>query len=84
MHEYFIALSFCDKIKRLIESSQSPQELYQTVSFDGQSCVLTEFTNLLGMQALSLFPDIQNYLLQMLRKMHWVMQSGGNHFSHAF
>ena len=68
MHEYFIALSFCDKIKRLIESSQSPQELYQTVSFDGQSCVLTEFTNLLGMQALSLFPDIQNYLLQMLRK----------------
>ena len=68
MHEYFIALSFYDKIKRLIESSQSPQELYQTVSFDGQSCVLTEFTNLLGMQALSLFPDIQDYLLQMLRK----------------
>ena len=30
--------------------------------------MLTEFTNLLGMQALSLFPDIQDYLLQMLRK----------------
>lgn len=68
MHEYFIALSLYDKIKRLIESRQSPQELYQAVSFDGQSCVLTEFTNLLGMQAFSLFPDIQEYLLQMLRK----------------
>ena len=68
MHEYFIALSFYDKIKRLIELRQAPQELYQTVSFDGQPCTLTEFANLLGMQALSLFPDIQDYLLQMLRK----------------
>ena len=68
MHEYFIALSFYDKIKRLIKPGQAPQELYQTVSFDGQPCTLTEFANLLGMQALSLFPDIQDYLLQMLRK----------------
>lgn len=68
MHEYFIALSFYDKIKCLIEPRQPPQELYQTISFDGQPCALTEFANLLGMQALSLFPDIQDYLLQMLRK----------------
>ena len=66
MHEYFIALSFYDKIKHLIDSGQSPQELYRAISFEGEKCELTEFANLLGMQNLSVYPDIQDYMLQML------------------
>lgn len=68
MHEYFIALSFYDSIKHLVESKHSPQELYQEITFGGERCTLTEFTNLLGMQNLAAFPDIQEHLMQMFKE----------------
>ena len=68
MYEYFIALSFYDHIARLVSSGFTPKELYQEVSFDGGPNKLTQFTNLLGMQNLSSFPDIQGHLSQMLKK----------------
>ena len=68
MHEYFIALSFYDSIKHLVESKHSPQELYQEITFGGERCTLTEFTILLGMQNLAAFPDIQEHLMQMFKE----------------
>lgn len=68
MHEYFIALSIYDGIAEIVNSELSLTALFSKKSLQSEECKLTIFTNLFGMQNIMDYPDIQGFLLHMLKK----------------
>lgn len=68
MYEYFIALSIYDSINEMIASTFAPAVLYSKVPFSGGNCELSTFANIFGLQNLTDYPEIQDFLLHMLQK----------------
>lgn len=76
LYEYFTALSIFDSIKLLAEAKQSPSQMYSQLQKNGNVPALTAVANLIGVQCIFDYPDIQGHLLNMLRKapiksIHW-------------
>ena len=68
IYEYFVAISLFDKIKDLENTSLTPNELYSKLGSNGQELALSSFANLIGIQPLTEYPDIQCFLLNLFRK----------------
>lgn len=68
MYEYFIALSIYDSINEIMASNLPPAVLYSKVPFSGGNCELSTFANIFGLQNLTDYPEIQDFLLHMLQK----------------
>lgn len=69
MYEYFVALSLYDSIQALLSLHITPTELYvQNFADANVNSPLNEIANKLGIQCLSDYPDIQEYLFAMLKQ----------------
>lgn len=63
MYEYFVALSIFDSLKAIVATERDPKSL-----FVEQNDILTEFSCVICLQDLAIYPDIQDYLRSLLIK----------------
>jgi len=61
MYEYFVALSIFDSICDVINSFKTPLEMYNSIHENN-------FARIIGLQNLSSYPDIQEYLRFLMKK----------------
>ena len=68
MYEYFVALSLYDSIKQMVSLNQSPKQLYDQMCSDKSPHELSTVANLIGLQSLPAYSEIQAFLHVMLEK----------------
>lgn len=68
MYEYFVALSLFDGIEAIVNLHSSPKDLFKQLTNENHVTGLSQIANLIGIQSLPEYPDVQEYLLNMLNK----------------